>query len=158
MEERLIRTLDPVMPVYWSKGNPVDMAASISMDAYLQSLEALISWDKVDAVISLSGDAGPLAGMLSDVKKRAEGIIPAEKLENHCPGIRRPDPGLRADLRTHRTNTKSRSSRSVAIWSREGRGRPEICPCPNSEARSARPRPPRYSIEYYRYRRAIGAN
>ena len=81
LEEKMIRTLDPVMPVYWSKGNPVDMAASISMDAYLHSLEALVAWEKVDAVISLSGDAGPLSGILSEVKKKAEGIIPAENLE-----------------------------------------------------------------------------
>ena len=40
-----------------------------------------MAWDKVDAVISLSGDAGPLAGILSEVKKKAEGIIPAENLE-----------------------------------------------------------------------------
>ena len=81
LEEELIQKLNPLMPVYWSKGNPVDMAASMSMDAYLQSLERLISWDKVDAVISLSGDAGPLAGIVPEVKKRAEGIIPAENLE-----------------------------------------------------------------------------
>jgi len=81
LEEKLIRTLDPVMPVYWSKGNPVDLAASMSMDAYLQSLEALVAWEKVDAVISLSGDAGPLSGILSEVKKKAEGIIPEENLE-----------------------------------------------------------------------------
>jgi acyl-CoA synthetase (NDP forming) len=69
------------MPVYWSKGNPVDMAASMSLDAYLQSLEALISWNRVDAVISLSGDVGPLAGLVSEVKKKAEGIIPGENLD-----------------------------------------------------------------------------
>ena len=87
LEEKLIRALDPVMPVYWSKGNPVDMAASISMDAYLHSLEALIAWEKVDAVISLSGDAGPLSGILSEVKKKAEGIIPAESLEKFAAHI-----------------------------------------------------------------------
>jgi acyl-CoA synthetase (NDP forming) len=81
LDESLIRKLDPIMPVYWSKGNPVDMAASMSLDAYLQSLEALISWNRVDAVISLSGDVGPLAGLVSEVKKKAEGIIPGESLE-----------------------------------------------------------------------------
>jgi len=81
LEEKMIQVLDPIMPPYWSKGNPVDMAASMSMDAYLQSLEALVAWEKVDAVISLSGDAGPLSGILPEVKKKAEGIIPAENLE-----------------------------------------------------------------------------
>jgi len=35
----------------------------------------------VDAVISLSGDAGPLAHLLPDIKKKAEGIIPTDKTE-----------------------------------------------------------------------------
>lgn len=40
-----------------------------------------MAWEDVDAVISLSGDAGPLSGILPEVKKKAEGIIPAENLE-----------------------------------------------------------------------------
>lgn len=81
LDGSVIHALDRILPAYWSKGNPVDMVASISMDDYLQCLEMLISWDKVDAVISLSGDAGPLTGILSDVKKRAEGLLPAENLD-----------------------------------------------------------------------------
>jgi acyl-CoA synthetase (NDP forming) len=81
LEEKVIRTLDPILPAYWSKGNPVDMAASMSVNAYLESLEALIAWEKVDAVISLSGDAGPITSIISEVKRKAAGIIPAENLE-----------------------------------------------------------------------------
>ncbi|MGD0624439.1 MAG: CoA-binding protein [Thermodesulfobacteriota bacterium] len=81
LEDALIRALDKILPSYWSKGNPVDMVASISMEAYLSCLEILISWEKVDAVISLSGDTSPLTGILSDVKKKTEGFIPAENLE-----------------------------------------------------------------------------
>jgi acyl-CoA synthetase (NDP forming) len=81
LEERIIQSLDSFLPSYWSRGNPVDMVATIGMEAYIKSLEVLISWDKVDAVISLSGDAGPLAMILPDVKKRAESIIPPEKME-----------------------------------------------------------------------------
>jgi len=51
------------------------------MDPYIECLEALISWEKVDAVISLSGDAGPLAHLLPDIKKKAEGILPGDKTE-----------------------------------------------------------------------------
>ena len=57
------------------------MVATIGMEAYIKCLELLISWEKVDAVISLSGDAGPLATILSDVKKRAQTILPPEKME-----------------------------------------------------------------------------
>jgi acyl-CoA synthetase (NDP forming) len=81
LDDDLVGALDKILPSYWSKGNPVDMVASISMEDYLSCLEILISWGKVDAVISLSGDVGPLSAILSDVKKRAEGFIPAENLE-----------------------------------------------------------------------------
>jgi acyl-CoA synthetase (NDP forming) len=81
LEEKIIQTMDSFLPSYWSRGNPVDMVATIGMEAYIKGLETLISWDKVDAVISLSGDAGPLAMIISDVKKRAESIISAEKMD-----------------------------------------------------------------------------
>jgi acyl-CoA synthetase (NDP forming) len=79
--ETIVQALDSFLPPYWSRGNPVDMVATLGMEAYIQCLETLISWDQVDAVISLSGDAGPLAMIVPDVKKRAEGLIPPEKLE-----------------------------------------------------------------------------
>jgi acyl-CoA synthetase (NDP forming) len=105
LDESLIRKLDPIMPVYWSKGNPVDMAASMSLDAYLQSLEALISWNGVDAVISLSGDVGPLAGLVSEVKKKAEGIIPGENLEK-----------MAAHVAAGRTRVYQRICELIAIY------------------------------------------
>jgi acyl-CoA synthetase (NDP forming) len=105
LEDKMIQKLDPLMPAYWSKGNPVDMAASMSMDAYLQSLEGLISWDKVDAVISLSGDAGPLAGIVPEVKKRAEGIIPAENLEK-----------IAAHISAARTRVYQRICELIAVY------------------------------------------
>jgi acyl-CoA synthetase (NDP forming) len=81
LDESIIRRLDGVLPAFWSRGNPVDMVATMGMDPYIQCLEALISWEKVDAVISLSGDAGPLAHLLPDIKKKAEGILPGGKAE-----------------------------------------------------------------------------
>jgi acyl-CoA synthetase (NDP forming) len=105
LEEKLIQKLDPLMPAYWSKGNPVDMAASMSMDAYLQSLEGLISWDQVDAVISLSGDAGPMAGIVSEVKKRTEGIIPPENLDK-----------IAAHVTAARTRVYQRICELIAIY------------------------------------------
>jgi len=81
LDEPLINHLNNFLPNYWSRGNPVDMVATISTPAYLDCLEALISWSKIDSVISLSGDAGPLAMMLPDLKKRAEGIFPPERVD-----------------------------------------------------------------------------
>ena len=81
LDESIVRRLDSLLPVFWSRGNPVDMVATMGMDPYIQCLEALISWEKVDAVISLSGDAGPLAHLLPDIKKKSENILPSEKTE-----------------------------------------------------------------------------
>jgi acyl-CoA synthetase (NDP forming) len=81
LDESIVRRLDSLLPAFWSRGNPVDMVATMGMDPYIECLEALISWEKVDAVISLSGDAGPLAHLLPDIKKKAEGILPSDKTE-----------------------------------------------------------------------------
>ncbi len=82
LDDSMIRALDRLLPSYWSRGNPVDMVATIGTESYIKCLELLISWDKVDGVISLSGDAGPLAMIIPDVKKKADSILPPEKLEN----------------------------------------------------------------------------
>jgi acyl-CoA synthetase (NDP forming) len=81
LDESIVRQLDSLLPAFWSRGNPVDMVATMGMGPYIQCLEALIAWEKVDAVISLSGDAGPLAHLLPDIKKKAEGILPSEKTD-----------------------------------------------------------------------------
>ena len=81
LDESIVRDLDNLLPVFWSRGNPVDMVATMGMGSYIQCLEALIAWEKVDAVISLSGQAGPLARLLPDLKKKAEGILPPEKID-----------------------------------------------------------------------------
>jgi len=81
LDESIVGRLDSLLPAFWSRGNPVDMVATMGMDPYIECLEALISWERVDAVISLSGDAGPLAHLLPDIKKKAEGILPSEKTE-----------------------------------------------------------------------------
>ncbi len=47
--------LDKLLPRYWSKRNPVDMVAVLSMEIYPKIIEAVVSWDGVDSVISLGG-------------------------------------------------------------------------------------------------------
>ncbi len=81
LDETIIRAMDDFLPHYWSRGNPVDMVATLSVEAYVRCLEILISWEKVDAVISLSGDATLLTTGLADAQKRAEAILSPEKIE-----------------------------------------------------------------------------
>ncbi len=81
LDKDLIRTLDQVLPPYWSRGNPIDLVAEFSMELFLKSLEMLVSWDKTDAVIALGGDGGPLSLLVDEVKKKNIGGVPVEKLE-----------------------------------------------------------------------------
>lgn len=47
--------LDAVLPKYWSRQNPVDMVAALSVKSHLESINAVAAWDGVDAVIGLGG-------------------------------------------------------------------------------------------------------
>jgi acyl-CoA synthetase (NDP forming) len=55
LSDDIIEKLNTMLPPYWSHGNPVDMAAVITPEPYLQCLEVLAGWDEVDAVIALGG-------------------------------------------------------------------------------------------------------
>jgi acyl-CoA synthetase (NDP forming) len=82
LDGSIIRSLDRLLPSYWSRGNPVDMVATIRSESYMECLELLISWDEVDGVISLSGHAGPLARIIAEVRERGDMIRLPEQLEN----------------------------------------------------------------------------
>ena len=53
LPDELIHKIDKLLPSYWSRGNPVDMVATISNDPFLECLELLAGWDDIDAVIAL---------------------------------------------------------------------------------------------------------
>ena len=55
LSDNITTKLNEILPPYWSHGNPVDMAAVITSEPYLQCLEVLAEWDEVDAVIALGG-------------------------------------------------------------------------------------------------------
>ena len=57
------------------------MVATVTAEPYIKCLETLISWEKVDAVISLSGNAGPLSALMPELAKRAESLGPSPNLE-----------------------------------------------------------------------------
>ncbi len=78
LEEPVIRALDKILPPYWSKGNPVDMVATHTMEPYMKCLEILMASKKIDAVVSLSGNLGPLPGILAEMERRGEKMISQE--------------------------------------------------------------------------------
>ena len=53
LPEDLIKKFDSLLPSYWSRGNPVDMVATISHDPFLECLEILANWNDIDAIIAL---------------------------------------------------------------------------------------------------------
>ena len=58
LSREILNRLDKRLPDYWSRGNPIDTVADMSEDSFLECLDALVSWDEVDAVISLGGSSG----------------------------------------------------------------------------------------------------
>ena len=53
LPDEMIKKIDRLLPSYWSRGNPVDMVATISNDPFLDCLKLLAGWDEIDAVIAL---------------------------------------------------------------------------------------------------------
>ena len=69
LPEEIIQKLDKQLPKYWSRGNPIDLVATIAHDPYLDCLEVLAEWDGVDAVIALgAGRRTPKYPYSEDVK------------------------------------------------------------------------------------------
>ena len=58
LSDSLIQKLDKVLPSYWSRGNPIDMAATLNTDAFPICLEEVIKEEKVDGIIALGVDFG----------------------------------------------------------------------------------------------------
>jgi acyl-CoA synthetase (NDP forming) len=80
LPEELIKKLDHILPHYWSRNNPVDMAAVITAEPFIKCLEILTKWEGIDAVIALGGRAsipGRVAGKprIHEKLKDQEGLL-----------------------------------------------------------------------------------
>ena len=53
LPDSIVKAIDKLLPSYWSRGNPIDMVATISHDPFLECLSLLAEWNGVDAVIAL---------------------------------------------------------------------------------------------------------
>jgi acyl-CoA synthetase (NDP forming) len=51
----ILTRFNSLLPKYWSRRNPVDMAAILTMDVYPKAIEIMASWKEVDSIISLGG-------------------------------------------------------------------------------------------------------
>jgi acyl-CoA synthetase (NDP forming) len=80
LPENLVKKLDNILPHYWSRNNPVDMAAVITAEPFMKCLEILTRWEGIDAVIALGGRAsipGRVAGKprVHEKLKDQEGLL-----------------------------------------------------------------------------------
>jgi acyl-CoA synthetase (NDP forming) len=53
LPDKIIKTIDPYLPPFWSKGNPVDLVGTRDLEVPLVAVEELLKWEGIDAVISL---------------------------------------------------------------------------------------------------------
>ncbi|HOD69510.1 MAG: succinyl-CoA synthetase subunit alpha [Deltaproteobacteria bacterium ADurb.BinA179] len=53
LPESMIRDLDPVLPEYWNRRNPIDVVGENDASLYLRVIGALARWSEVDSVIAL---------------------------------------------------------------------------------------------------------
>jgi len=56
LTDKTIAALDKILPSYWSRGNPVDMVAVLSYQAYVDCLDILKNDPNVDAIIALGAN------------------------------------------------------------------------------------------------------
>ncbi|MDO9514821.1 MAG: CoA-binding protein [Syntrophales bacterium] len=68
LSDTIIERMNKILPPYWSHGNPVDMAAVITSEPYLQCMEMLAEWDEVDSVIALGGSIQSAMDFKNDVE------------------------------------------------------------------------------------------
>ena len=79
LPEEIIIKLDKILPRYWSRNNPVDMAAVITAEPFMECLEILAKWAGIDAVIALGGRAS-IPGRVSDKPRVHEQLKAQEGL------------------------------------------------------------------------------
>ena len=53
LTDAVMKTLDEFLPSWWSRNNPVDLAAGAPPDALPRVIEILLKYEKIDAVIAL---------------------------------------------------------------------------------------------------------
>ena len=58
LPEKLINELSKVFPKFWSRNNPVDMVATITLKPFITCLDILSEWDGIDAILALGGGRG----------------------------------------------------------------------------------------------------
>ena len=70
LPEEIIGRIDPHLPPFWSRNNPVDLVGSQNIKAFLAALEELMKWDGVDAVITLGvlGRITMIRGMIDSFR------------------------------------------------------------------------------------------
>jgi len=70
LKEATLEKLDKILPPYWSRGNPVDMVAVLSNQAYIDCLQIVEQDPNVDAVIALGANVTAQGSATLDTLRR----------------------------------------------------------------------------------------
>ncbi|MCP4745100.1 MAG: CoA-binding protein [Desulfobacteraceae bacterium] len=73
LDSQVIRSIDKLLPSFWSRTNPVDLVGSQNHETALKIMKILMKWEGCDAVISLG-----IAGRLPLMSRMGESIIAAD--------------------------------------------------------------------------------
>lgn len=80
LDEAIVEAIDPLLPPFWSRGNPVDLVGKVDPEAAFRITEILARWDGCDAVLNLGimGQSLFMAAMLESVRRAEPDRDPAE--------------------------------------------------------------------------------
>lgn len=73
LSTQLIARIDPMLPTYWSRSNPIDLVGERDPTVPMTVLEELMKWDGCDAVINLG-----ILGRRIMVKRFGESVLKAD--------------------------------------------------------------------------------
>lgn len=89
-DDELLHRLDALLPPFWSRGNPVDLVATLKEGVAEAVVEAIVGSDQVDAVVA-SGVVsvfGLAEGILAEARRlHEEGVISLAEVEAAEPGV-----------------------------------------------------------------------
>ncbi len=71
LDEEIVASIDPLLPSFWSRGNPVDLVGQVDPEMAFHITEILARWDGCDAVLNLGimGQSLFMDAMLESVRR-----------------------------------------------------------------------------------------
>ncbi len=69
----IVAAIDPLLPPFWSRGNPVDLVGTNRMETFLEVASILMRWEGIDALVSLG-----VTGRRIAIRKNSRSALAAD--------------------------------------------------------------------------------